>query len=99
MKPIQHPPDVIFRAYADLVYQVFLYLRSHSGELATNQEGLHDLADAMHNIGDFFTNYGAWIDDEQYRLYYLRPFDKKWGASMFGLEEFLEQRLRVHSQT
>src|SRR5262245_55540902 len=76
MKPAVHPPDAVLRAYADLLNQVFLFLRSRSHSL--DQEELFDLADALHNIGGILADYGAWTDDENYRRLYLRPFDRRW---------------------
>jgi hypothetical protein len=49
----------------------------------------------MHNVAAIMTDYGAWVDDEQYRERYLRPFDKKWNGR---LEQFLESRLEEHTK-
>jgi hypothetical protein len=43
MKTVVHPPDAVLRAYADLLNQVFLFLRSRSHHLALNQEEFFDL--------------------------------------------------------
>ena len=99
MKPVQHPPDVVLRAYADLVNRVFLFLRGRSHASKVDHAELHALADAMHNVGSIFADYGAWTDDAKYRELYLRPFDAQWGRSAFQLEEFLEGRLREHSRS
>ena len=98
MKPIVHPPDAVLRAYADLLSQVFLFLRGRSHDKALDQEELFDLADALHNIGGILADYGAWTDDEKYPRLYLRPFDQKWGNKSFRLEEFLQSRLDEHSK-
>ena len=96
MKPVVHPPDAVLRAYADLLNQVFLFLRGHSHNKALDQEDLFDLADALHNIGGILANYGAWTDDEKYRELYLRPFDRKWENKSIRLEECLQSRLDEH---
>jgi hypothetical protein len=96
MKPVVHPPDAVLRAYADLLNQVFHFLRGRSRNKALDQEELFDLADALHNIGGILADYGAWTDDEKYRQLYLRPFDRKWGNKSIGLEEFLQTRLEQH---
>ncbi len=93
LKAVQHPPEAVLRAYADLVNQVFLYLRYHSHSSALDPDELHALGDAMHNVGGIFSDYGAWADDSKYRELYLRPFDAQWGKRVFGLEAFLESRL------
>jgi hypothetical protein len=98
MKPITHPPDVILRAYGDLIRQVFLFLRIHARAGDINQEAMFDLADAMHIVAEVLTDYGAWVDDEKYRALYLRPFDTKWGQRSIQLEQFLERRLREHRE-
>jgi hypothetical protein len=67
MKPVVHPPDAVLRAYADLLNQVFLFLRGRSHDKSLDQEELFDLADALHNIGGVLADYGAWTDDEKYR--------------------------------
>jgi hypothetical protein len=98
MKPVVHPPDAVLRAYADLLNQVFLFLRGRSHDKALDQEELFDLAETLHNIGGILADYGAWTDDEKYRRLYLRPFDKKWGSESLRLEEFLQSRLVEHSR-
>jgi hypothetical protein len=97
MKPVVHPPDAVLRAYADLLNQVFLFLRVRSHDKARDVEELFDLADALHNIGGILVDYGAWTDDEKYRRLYLRPFDVKWGSKSIRLEQFLQSRLDEHS--
>jgi hypothetical protein len=96
MKPVQHPPEVVLRAYADLVNQVFLFLRSRSHTSKSEQQEIQALADAMHNVGSIFSDYGAWTDDKKYRALYLRPFDSQWGRSTFRLEEYLDGRLQEY---
>jgi len=96
MKPANHPPDAVLRAYGDLINQVFLFLRVRAHSDDFNHEELFDLADAMHNIGAIFVDYGAWTDDEKYRRLYLRPFDTKWSKGSIRLESFLESRLQEH---
>jgi hypothetical protein len=98
MKPVVHPPDAVLRAYADLLNQVFLFLRGRSHDTALDQKEILDLADALHNIGGILADYGAWTDDEMYRRLYLRPFDRKWGNKSLRLEEFLQSRLDEHSK-
>src|SRR5262249_10847047 len=99
MRPVIHPPDTVLQAYADLVNQAFVYLRCRSRDIALDQEEIFDLADALHNIGGIFADYGTWTDDEKYRRLYLRPFDRKWGDKGLRLEEFLQSRLDEHSKT
>ncbi len=94
MKPVRHPPDEILRAYAELVNHTFLFVRAHSGS-PKDADVVHALADAMHNVGAIFTDYGDWPDDEKYRTAYLRPFDAQWAQRAFSLEGFLESRLRA----
>jgi hypothetical protein len=93
VKPINHPPDAVLRAYCDLITQVFLVLRIRSHDKEFNREELFDLADAMHNISGIIADYGSWTDDEKYRRLYLRPFDAKWGNNSICLEQFIESRL------
>jgi len=95
MRPVCHPPDPILRAYADLLNQLFLSLRGRSHSRRIDLEELHDLADAMHNIGAIFADYGDWTDDDKYRELYLRPFDEKWRKKFFRLEQFLDERLNA----
>lgn len=96
MRPVKHPPDTVLRAYADFVNYVFLYLRLRSHNPPA-QEELHDLGDAMHNIGLIFTDYKEG-DDEKYRKLYLRPFDARWGKNSMGLEQCLQSQLEEHSR-
>ena len=97
MEPIVHPPDAILKAYSDLLANAFVFLRclSHSGAVARQE--MHDLGYALHNISGLLVHYGFPLDDEKYREWYLRPFDKKWGHQGFGLEQFLESRLRLYA--
>lgn len=67
MKPIVHPPPAIFRAYADLVSHIFVFLRNHSDPDTHDAELISDLANAPHNIGSLFVDYGSWTDDEKCR--------------------------------
>ena len=88
------PPDHILKAYNNLIYQSFLFFRSNAYACDERaQERAHDLADAMHNVGGILTDYGGWTDDKQYREIYLRPFDRKWGADGFRLEDTLDESL------
>jgi hypothetical protein len=96
MKPVNHPPDAVLRAYADLPNQVFLFLRGRSHDHALDQEALFDLVDAMHNSSGIIVHYGSWTDDEKYRRLYLRPFDEKWGKKSLRLEQFLQSRLEEY---
>ena len=59
MKPVHHPPDAILRAYADLLDQVFLFLRARSHDKGLDPKQLFDLADAMHNISAILADYGG----------------------------------------
>jgi hypothetical protein len=95
MKAVTHPPDVVLRAYGDLLDRVFLSLRSRD----VGGEELHDLADTMHNISAIIVDYGSWVDDERYRQLYLRPFDAKWGKSGLTLEGFLNSRLQEYAKS
>ena len=36
------------------------------------------LSDALHNVSELLTDYGGWVDDERFRVLYLRPFDENW---------------------
>lgn len=92
----EHPPDVVLRAYAGLMNQVFVFLRCRSHD-PLGREELFDLGDALHNIGMIFTDYGGWVDDEKYRQLYLRPFDAKWGKNSISLEQCLQAHLEEHS--
>jgi hypothetical protein len=87
----------VLRAYADLLNQVFLFLRGRSHHKALGQEELFDLADALHNIAGILVDYGACTDDEKYRRLYLRPFDRKWENKSIRLEEFLQFKLDENS--
>lgn len=97
MNSMKHPPDAVLRAYADLVNQVFLFLRGRSHASNFDRQELHALADAMHNVGGIFTDYGAWTDDTKYWELYLRPFDSMFAGSAFGLEAFLDSRIEANS--
>ncbi len=97
MKPVIHPSDPVLRAYADLLTQVFLFLRGRSAHEAVDQEELFDLEDALHNIAGILVDYGAWTDDEKYRRLYLRPFDRKWENKSIQLEEFLQSKVDEYS--
>jgi hypothetical protein len=94
MNPLHYPPDALMRAYTDLLYQVFLFLRS--GGIET--EELIHLTDALHNLSSMLTDYGVWIDDSEFRRLHLRPFDQRWRKQVFGLEKFLDERLAVYQQ-
>jgi hypothetical protein len=93
MRSVVHPPDAILRAYGELVNHVFIYLRARSRGGFDGEE-LFDLADAMHNVGGIFMDYGGWTDDEKYRERYIRPFDQKWGEKSIRLEGYIESRLQ-----
>ncbi|MBK8478104.1 MAG: hypothetical protein IPL39_17905 [Opitutaceae bacterium] len=97
MKPVTHPPDVILRAYADLIDRFFVFIRADS-QLASEPEVVRELADGTHNIGAIISSYGTWTDDAKYREVFLRPFDRKWGEESFRSEEFLDERIREHSK-
>jgi len=99
MQTVTCPPGGIFRAYSDLLSHVLVFQRGlfHLKELDVDEA--HDLADAMHNIGDLLVDYGVRLDDEKYRELYLRPFDRRWAHDGFGLEQFLESRLKRYNRT
>jgi hypothetical protein len=98
MRSVTRPPDPILRAYCDLLLHVFVFQRNVFGLKDLDKEEAHDLADAMHSIGQMFTDYGAHLDDETFRQGYLRPFDRHWANEGFGLEQFIESRLRRYSE-
>lgn len=86
---------VIQLAYADLISEVFLRLRN--GEI-TDKDQLHDLGDSLHNISGILGNYGAWIDDHEYRRIYLKRYDSLWSSKRTALEAFLDERIKFHSE-
>lgn len=90
------PEKVIQLAYADLIGEVFLRLRN---DLFKDRDQVHDLGDALHNISGILGSYGAWIEDQKYRELYLRPYDEQWGSKGLVLEDFLDERIEVHSKT
>ena len=94
-----HPPDLVRKAYADLVSAVFLNIRNAQYSDASQ---LRDLGDALHNISGVLGDYGAWIEDGEYRRLYVRPYDEKWKSSGFrmerGLEKFLDERLLFYKE-
>jgi hypothetical protein len=92
---MNHHTRVIQLAYADLVGHVFLYLRNGC---ITNPQQLHDLADALHNVSGILGDYGAWIDDQEYRRLYFKHYDTLWGDKYLALERFLDERIAFHSQ-
>jgi hypothetical protein len=98
MRPATHPPDTILRAYCDLLFHVLVYQRALSVIRDANMEEARDLADAMHNIGNLLADYGVHMDDEKFRALYLRRFDRRWAHDGFGLEQFLESRLKRYSK-
>lgn len=98
MRLVAHPPDAILRAYSDLLSHVLVFQRSLFILRDLNQDEASDLADAMHNIGGLLTDYGVIWDDEKYRELYLRPFDRRWAHAGFGLEQFLESRLKRYAR-
>ena len=87
--------EIIQLAYSDLVSEVFLHLRNGSFNEGSQ---LHDLGDALHNVSGILGSYGTWIDDENYRELYLRPYDKRWGSKGLVLEDFLIERIAVHTK-
>ena len=87
--------EIIQLAYSDLVSEVFLHLREGSFNESSQ---LRDLGDALHNISGVLGKYGTWIDDENYRELYLRPYDKRWGSKGLVLEDFLIERIAVHTK-
>ncbi|MDF3057034.1 MAG: hypothetical protein K0R17_1249 [Rariglobus sp.] len=92
---MNHAPDAIHHAYAALVARVFLNIRNNR---YTEKEELHDLGDALHNISGILGNYGAWIEDEEYRRLYIRPYDAKWSSKTLNLEQFLDESIRSYSE-
>jgi hypothetical protein len=97
MKPLRLPPDTVLRAYMDLLGQVFLFLRGRSRNGIDSGE-LFALADALHNVPELLTDYGAWVNDTKFRELYLRPFDERWAAKAFSLEEFLDRQLQSYAR-
>ncbi len=95
-KPVTPPPDGVLRAYTDLLSQVLLHFRGLSGLKNLDLQEVHDLADAVHNLPQLLTDYGAPWNDERYREY-LRAFDRRWAHEGFGLEQYLESRLHRYS--
>src|SRR5687767_8768013 len=71
-------PEIILRAYVDLLGRVFSFMRLRSQTLGLNPIELYALADALHNIAELLTDYGTWVDDEKFRKLYLQPFDRQW---------------------
>jgi hypothetical protein len=90
------PPDLLHRAYLNLVYQSFIMIRS-SGRLGLEQGAFTtELADAMHNVVDLITHYDeSWLNDQKFRKMYLRPFDERWRGrhGIVSLEGLLDQFL------
>jgi hypothetical protein len=97
MRPIIHPPDAVLRAYCDLLHRALVFQRNLRVMPDVSVNEASDLADAMHNIGSLLVDYGVCFDDQQYRELYLRPFDRRWAHEGFGLEQFLESRLKRYS--
>lgn len=97
MKTVTHPPDDVLWAYSELLKQVFLYLRGISrGREPISGDHLFDLGDALHNISGIISDYGSWTDDEKYRDLHLRPYDRRWASSGFGLEAFLDEKIKEY---
>jgi len=94
---ITRASDPVHRAYVDLVAAAFLYFRSNIGQHTSNQEELHDLADALHNISGILGDYGSWIDDMKYREMYLRRYDTLWAKDGFGLEQYIDARVTYYA--
>ncbi len=86
--------QVIIKAYADLVAEVFLRLRN--GHFAADEQ-LRDLGDALHNISGILGEYGTWIDDAGYRRLYLRRYDSRWADKGLALEKFFDERMQFQS--
>jgi hypothetical protein len=95
-RPIHLPPEPVLRAYMDLLYQSFLFVRGRTNSKNVNPAELHALADALHNLPSMLLDYGGWTDDERYRDLYLRPFDARWGAGAFSLEMFVQDKIREY---
>ena len=87
------PAQVLQSAYADLVSRVFLCLRNR---VFKDEDQLHELGDALHNISGILGSYGAWIEDQEYRALYLRPYDSRWGTK--GLALVLPGRRKAEIQ-
>ncbi len=98
MKPVSHPPDAILRAYSDLLSHALVYFRGLAHLKGVNRQEVHDVADAIHNVSELLLDYGVRFDDEKYRAYYLRPFDRRWAHEGFGMEQFIESRLRLYAE-
>jgi len=89
------PAQVIQAAYADLVSRVFLCIRNR---VFKDEDQLHELGDALHNVSAILGSYGAWIDDQEYRALYLRPYDSRWATKGLALESYLNERIEFHSK-
>ena len=87
--------STIRSAYADLASQVFLELRNRT---VKEEEQLHALGDALHNISSVLGESESWIEDDEYRRLYLRPYDQSWRGRGLMLELFLQQRIEFYSK-
>jgi len=69
----------------NLIYRVFVDLRS-SGRFGQRQGAyVQDLADAMHNISALLARYDeGFLNDEKFRRIYLRGFDMFWASESGG---------------
>ena len=70
-------PEPDFTAYHHLLYEVALFLRTRP-QLSGDQA--FDLGDAIHNVPEFLTRYGAWNNSE-FRRIHLEPYDRRWVES------------------
>jgi hypothetical protein len=86
---------IVCAAYADLVGRAFLELRNRT---IKEEDQIHDLGDALHNVSGVLVSHGAWIEDEEYRRLYLRPYDTRWRGRGLMLESFLQERVEFHSK-
>jgi hypothetical protein len=73
------PPELLLRAYLDLIHTVFVDLRSSARMGESHGEYVYSLAQAMHNISSLIGRYDCgYVNDEKYRRMYLQPFDELW---------------------
>jgi len=96
---LQLPPEMLLRAYLDLIHTVFVELRGCGRSRDLDGEYVYWLGNAMHNISSLIAHYDqGWLDDAKFRELYLRPFDERWrgvsGALQLEaeLDEFIRQR-------
>jgi hypothetical protein len=72
-----------------LLYRVALFIRNEPLE----KQQVIDLGEAIHNVPDSLTAYGAYFDERKIRDEYLARYDAKWarGPGDFSLLRALDQ--------